>query len=60
MLIGIIGIFVILVSLILYGCLKTSTDYDKQVEDDIQEAYLKQYQKAKVLKSKDPNTSKKR
>ena len=60
MLIGIIGIFIILTSLVLYGCLKTSTDYDKQVEDDIQEAYLKQYQKAKVLKSKDPNTSKKR
>ena len=58
MLIGIIGIFVILVSLILYGCLKTSTDYDKQVEDDMQEAYLKQYQKTKVLKSKDPNSSK--
>lgn len=58
MLIGIIGIFIILVSLILYGCLKTSTDYDKQVEDDMQEAYLKQYQKAKVLKSKDSNSSK--
>ena len=60
MLTGIIVIFIILVSLILYGCLKTSTDYDKQVEDDMQEAYLKQYQKAKVLKSKDSNSSKKR
>ena len=58
MLIGIIGIFIILVSLILYGCLKTSTDYDKQVEDDMQEAYLKQYHKAKALKSKDSKSSK--
>lgn len=48
MFIGIIGILFILVMVILYGCLRTATAYDKEVEDEMQEAFLRQYKKDKL------------
>ena len=48
MLIGIIGVLFILVMVILYGCLRTATAYDKEVEDEMQEAFLRQYKKDKL------------
>lgn len=58
MFIGIIGVLIVLVLIALYGCLRTSTDYDKQVEDEIQEAFLRQYQKNRSSKHEKAKASK--
>lgn len=57
MLIGIIGILCILVMVILYGCLRTSTAYDEEVEDEMQEAFLRQYKKDKLSNHEHTETS---
>lgn len=60
MFMGIMGVLIILVIITLYGCLRASTDYDEQVEDDMQEAFLRQYQQTKSLNHKHTKTNRKK